>query len=68
MQKEFIFDIDSCSENMYAKYRWVRDHCHFTGKYKGAVHANCSLNNKKSKQIPIVFHNCSTYDYYFVIK
>ena len=29
-KKEFIFDIDSCSENIYTKYRRVRDHCHYT--------------------------------------
>ena len=24
----------------------VRDHCHFTGKYRGAAHNNCHMNYK----------------------
>ena len=40
----------------------VRDHCHYTGKYRGAAHNNCNLNYKIPKEIPVVFHNGSTYD------
>ena len=46
----------------------VRDHCHYTGKYRGAAHNICSLRYKIPKEIPIVFHNGSTYDYHFIIK
>ena len=46
----------------------VRDHCHYTGKYRGAAHNICSLRYKVPKEIPIVFHNSSTYDYHFIIK
>ena len=46
----------------------VRDHCHYTGKYRGAVHNICNLRYKVSKEISIVFHNSSTYDYHFIIK
>ena len=46
----------------------VRDHCHYTGKYRGAAHNKCNLNYKISKEIPVVFHNGSTYDYHFIIK
>ena len=28
------------------KYCKVRDHCHFTGKYRGAVHNICNLRYK----------------------
>ena len=45
----------------------VRDHCHYTGKYRGAA-SNCDLNYKILKEIPVVFHNGSTYDYHFIIK
>ena len=46
----------------------VRGHCHFTGKYRGAAHNTCNLRYKIPKNIPVIFHNGSTYDYYFKIK
>ena len=46
----------------------VRDHCHFTGKYMGAAHNTCNLRYKIPKNIPVIFHNGSTYDYHFIIK
>ena len=46
----------------------VRDHCHFTGKYRGAAHNTCNLRYKILKNIPVIFHNGSTYDYHFIIK
>ena len=45
-----------------------KDHCHCTGKYRGAAHNICNLTHKIPKEIPIVFHNGSTYDYHFIIK
>ena len=46
----------------------VKDHCHFTGKYRGAAHNMCNLRYKVPKNIPVIFHNGSTYDYHFIIK
>ena len=40
----------------------VRDHCHYAGKYRGAAHNICNLRYKVPKEIPVVFHNGSTYD------
>ena len=48
--------------------RKVRDHCHFTCKYRGAAHNTCNLRYKIPKNIPVIFHNGSTYDYHFIIK
>ena len=45
-----------------------RDHCHFTGKYRGAAHNTCNLRYKIPKNIPVIFHNGSTYEYHFIIK
>ena len=50
------------------KYRKVKDHCHYTGKYRGAANDICNLRYKILKEIPVVFHNGSTYDYHFIIK
>ena len=33
----------------------VRDHCHITGKYRGAAHWICNINLKLSKKIPVIF-------------
>ena len=46
----------------------VRDHCHFTGKYRGAAHNTCNFRYKIPKNIPVIFHNGSAYDYHFIIK
>ena len=50
------------------KHHKLRDHCHYTGKYRGAAHNICNLRYKVPKEIPVVFHNGSTYDYHFIIK
>ena len=50
------------------KYCKVRYHCHYTGKYKSAVHSTCNLKYSVPKKIHIVFHNESNYDYHFIIK
>ena len=55
-------------DNNDKKQQKVRHHCHYTGKYRGAAHNICNLRYKVPKEIPIVFHNGSTYDYHFIIK
>ena len=59
-KKEF----DKSDKNYYK----VRDHCHYTGKYRGVAHNICNLRYKIPKEIPVVFHNGSTYDYHFIMK
>ena len=46
----------------------VRDHCHITGKYRGAAHNKCNLNFKIPKFYPVLFHNLSGYDAHLFIK
>ena len=46
----------------------VRDHCHFTGRYRGAAHNKCNLNYKKPNFTPVVFHNLSGYHSHLFIK
>ena len=67
MQKKFSTDDDD-GIAYNKKYLKVRDHCHYTGKYRGSVHNICKLRYKTPKEILIVFHNGSTHDYHFIIK
>ena len=50
------------------KRQKVKDHCHYTGKYRGAAHNICNLRYSIPKEIPVVFHNGSTYNYHFIFK
>lgn len=49
-------------------YRRVQDHWHYTRKYLGFAHSICNLKYKTPKEIPVVFHNGSNYDYHFIVK
>ena len=46
----------------------VRDHCHYTGLYRGPVHSLCNLRYKIPSYIPVVFHNLSGYDAHLFIR
>ena len=49
-------------------YHKVRDHCHYTDKYRGAEHSICNLKYSIPQEILVVFHNGSNYVYRFIIK
>ena len=49
------------------QYFKVKNDCHYTGKYIVARDI-CNLKYKMPKEIPVAFHNGSTYDYHFIIK
>ena len=46
----------------------VRDHCHYTGRYRGAAHNGCNLRYSKPNNISVFFHNLSGYDSHLFIK
>ena len=46
----------------------VRDHCHYTGRYRGAAHNGCNLKYSKPKGVPVFFHNLTGYDSHLFIK
>ena len=50
------------------KYHKVRDHCHHTGKYRGATHIICNLRYNTPREISAIAHNGSTYGYHLIIK
>ena len=59
-------DCHICKENLGNDK--VRDHCHLSGKYRGAAHKDCNLKYQIPKFIPIIFHNLSGYDSHLFIK
>ena len=63
---EETFCVDKDDEN-YINRKKVKDHCHYTRKFRGAAHSKCNLNYKVPKDIPIIIHNAS-YDFtHFII-
>ena len=44
----------------------VIDHCHYTGKFRGAAHSDFNSKYKVLNDIPIIIHNGS-YDIHFII-
>ena len=49
-------------------YRKTRNHCHFTGKYRGSAHSICNLRFNVLNEIPVGFHNDLNYDYHLSLK
>ena len=46
----------------------VRDHCHYSGLYRGAAHVTWNFQYKIPSYIPVVFHNLSGYDAHLFIR
>ncbi|XP_046851910.1 uncharacterized protein LOC124445250 [Xenia sp. Carnegie-2017] len=49
----------------------VQDHCHITGKYRGAAHNECNLKlrlSQKTTTILVVFHNLRGYDSHLIMQ
>ena len=61
----------ACGEEFDEKkvsMRKVCDHCHYTGKYRGALHSKCNLRLKRTRTIPVFFHNLTGYDCHLFVK
>ena len=46
----------------------VTDHCHVTGKFRGAAHGNCNVNFQLTKNVSVIFHNLRGYDSHLIFK
>ena len=76
--KDMIFTKENEKEFINASNCWicgeymgndrVRDHCHFTGKFRGAACNSCNLKLRRQNNISVFFHNLTGYDSHLFIK
>ena len=50
-----------CNQKINNDKDKVRDHCHITGKFRGAAHNQCNLKLKIPRKLAIIFHNLERY-------
>ena len=67
-QEEFEKDSPSGNPSEARDEKKVRDHCHFTGKFRGAAHNSCNLRYRKPWFTPVIFHNLQNYDAHLFVK
>ena len=64
-RKKFCIDENN---KKYLEYRKVRDHDLDTGKFRSAAHSICNLRYSTTREISVISHNGTNYDYHFIIK
>ena len=57
-----------CFKNVKQDNPKVRDHCHYTGKYRSPAHNNCNLRYKVPSYIPVIARSSAGYDTHLFIK
>ena len=60
-----------CGDGEKSNDPFVRDHCHLTGRFRGAAHNSCNLNYglcPDKVKIPVFFHNLRGFDSHLILK
>ena len=57
-----------CSKLIENSDNKVRDHCHISGKYRGAAQWSCNINLKVTKKVLVIFHNLKGYDSHLIFR
>ena len=76
--KKMVFTEKDKKQFIKASYCWicgeelgndrVRDHCHYTGRYRGPAHNSCNLKYRKPESVSVFFHNLTGYDSHYLLK
>jgi hypothetical protein len=56
----------ACNGEFTPKNHTVKDHCHYTGVYRGSTPNTCNLKMKQPKFIPVLFNNLEGYAHLFI--
>ena len=46
----------------------VRNHCHYTSKFRRGANNKCNINLRLPRKLPIIFHNLQGYDGHIIFK
>ena len=57
-----------CDQKIINNKDKVRDHCHITGKFRGAAHKECNLKLRIPRKIPIIVHNLEGYGGHLIFR
>ena len=57
-----------CNKEFKENDKKVRDHCHISGKFRGAAHNICNRNFRLTEKIPVIFHNLKGYDSHLIMQ
>ena len=49
MMKKLNINLLILKKKVTMNYKKIRDHCHYTGKYRGAAHSLCNLRYLRAK-------------------
>ena len=69
-EKEELFQSSStcwiCKKLIEYDDEKVRDHCHITRKFRGAIHWSCNINLQLNKKVPVIFCNLRGYNSHLI--
>ena len=57
-----------CQEHVSRKKEIVLHNCHYPGQVYGIAHSRCNLKARRSKLLPVFFHNLARYDAHHIFK
>ena len=57
-----------CNQKIIKDKDKARDHCHITGKYRGAAHKKCNSELRIPRKLPIIFYNLEGYDGHLIFR